>query len=62
MNILIEADAFKVTGNELANLAKTEITKFVTVSIGKDILPDLIKTKNVEEVSEITDGYDDNII
>ncbi|MDD2376139.1 MAG: hypothetical protein PHD15_00560 [Clostridia bacterium] len=62
MNILINVDAFKVTGNELGNLAKTNITKFITANIGREVLPDLIEIKNHEAINKRNDGYDDNII
>jgi len=65
MNILIEADAFKVTGNELANLDKAEITKFVTVNVGRAILPELIITENIQDINnekEINTGSEDDLI
>lgn len=69
MNILVEVNAFKTTGNGLAQLQKAEITKFVTVRVGKDVLPNLRKKnpqeKNIEDIkpkNEKVDGYNDIII
>ena len=69
MNILVEVNACKITGNELAQLPKGEITKFVTVRIGKDVLPNLQKKnpqdKNIEDIkpeNKKADGYNDIII
>ena len=65
MNILIEADAFKVTGNELANLDKAEITKFVTVNVGRTILPELTITENIQDINiekERNAGSEDDLI
>jgi len=65
MNILIEADAFKVTGNELANLEKADITRFVTLNVGRSILPELIKDEKIQDMNyekERSAGSEDDLI
>ena len=65
MNIMIQANAFKVNGNELANLDKAVIIKTATLNVGEVLLPDLSINENEIQKNKLTkttvDEYDELI-
>jgi len=65
VNIMIQANAFKVNGNELANLDKAVIIKTATLNVGEVLLPDLSINENEIQKNKLTkttvDEYDELI-
>jgi len=62
---MIQANAFKVNGNELANLDKAVIIKTATLNVGEVLLPDLSINENEIQKNKLTkttvDEYDELI-
>jgi len=65
VNIMIQANAFKVNGNELANLDKAVIIKTATLNVGEVVLPDLSINENEiqknKSMKTTVDEYDELI-
>jgi len=62
---MIQANAFKVNGNELANLDKAVIIKTATLNVGEVVLPDLSINENEiqknKSMKTTVDEYDELI-